>query len=153
MSEELSRWYRGRLVVGPFRSFDLREVERPEREIGLPLPPSYRSFLEAAGGEGLPYSVRVPACAPEPLQGLGDLFRLGVDDDGAYGWGTLRGEYRRSREGWLAREVSLAGLLPIARNGVSRCRKPGEYPYSCAGVRHRRMLAACGGQTVGGHRW
>ncbi|MFF9914908.1 hypothetical protein [Streptomyces sp. NPDC013457] len=34
-------------------------------------------------------------------------------------WGTLLGEYCRSRDGWLAHEVSLAGLLPIARNGGS----------------------------------
>ncbi|MEV8534001.1 hypothetical protein [Streptomyces sp. NPDC051211] len=31
----------------------------------------------------------------------------------------MLGEYRRSRDGWLAAEVPLAGLLPIARNGGS----------------------------------
>ncbi|MGW3512246.1 SMI1/KNR4 family protein [Streptomyces sp. NPDC000994] len=119
MSEELSRWYRGRLVVGPFRPFDVCELEELEREIGLPLPSSYRSFLEAGGGEGLTYSVCLPACEPERVQSFDDLYQLGRDGDGEYGWGTLLGEYRRSRDGWLADEVSLAGLLPIARNGGS----------------------------------
>lgn len=105
--------------MGPFRPFEVGEVEGLEREIGLPLPPSYRSFLEAAGGESLTYSVRLPACDPEPLQSFDDLYQLGRDDDGEYGWGTLLGEYRRSRDGWLAHEVSLVGLLPIARNGGS----------------------------------
>ncbi|UYQ66197.1 SMI1/KNR4 family protein [Streptomyces peucetius] len=65
------------------------------------------------------YSVRLPACEPEPLQGFDDLCQLGRDDAGEYGWGTLLGEYRRSRDGWLAEDVSLTGLLPIARNGGS----------------------------------
>ncbi|MFF2307937.1 SMI1/KNR4 family protein [Streptomyces sp. NPDC058128] len=119
MSDELSRWYRGRLVVGPFRPFEAGEVEALEREIGLPLPSSYRSFLEAAGGKSLTYSVRLQACEPEPFQSFDDLYQLGRDDAGEYGWGTLLGEYRRSRDGGLAREISLAGLLPIARNGGS----------------------------------
>ncbi|MEV4333361.1 SMI1/KNR4 family protein [Streptomyces sp. NPDC049597] len=119
MSEELSRWYRGRLVVGPFRSFDVGELERLEREIGLPLPSSYCLFLEAAGGQSLTYSVRLPACDPEQFQSFDDLYQLGRDGDGEYGWGTLLGEYRRSRDAWLAHEVSPAGLLPIARNGGS----------------------------------
>lgn len=105
--------------MGPFTPFGVGEVERLEREVGLPLPSSYRSFLEAAGGESLMYSVRLPACEPEPLQSFDDLYQLGRDNDDEYGWGTLLGEYRRSRDGWLAHEVSLAGLLPIARNGGS----------------------------------
>ncbi|MER7109427.1 SMI1/KNR4 family protein [Streptomyces sp. NPDC000229] len=119
MFEELSRWYRGRLVVGPFRPFETSELSRLEREVELPLPSSYRSFLEAAGGVSFPYSVRLPACEPEPFQSFDDLSQLGRDDDGEYGWGTLLGEYRRSRDGRLAGDVSLAGLLPIARNGGS----------------------------------
>ncbi|MFC9341620.1 SMI1/KNR4 family protein [Streptomyces sp. NPDC057020] len=119
MSDELSRWYRDRLVVGPFRPFEAGEVEALEREIGLPLPSSYRSFLEAAGGKSLTYSVRLQACEPEPFQSFDDLYQLGRDDAGEYGWGTLLGEYRRSRDGGLAREISLAGLLPVARNGGS----------------------------------
>ncbi|MFE2561601.1 SMI1/KNR4 family protein [Streptomyces sp. NPDC059352] len=119
MSEELSRWYRGRLVVGPFSPFEVGEVEGLEREIGLPLPPSYRSFLEAAGGQSLTYSVRLPDCDPQQFQSFDDLYQLGRDADGEYGWGTLLGEYRRSCDGWLAHDVSPAGLLPIARNGGS----------------------------------
>lgn len=119
VSEELSRWYRGRLVGGPFRPFDLGECAALEREIGLPLPPAYRSFLVAAGGGKLDYSVRLPACGPEPVQSFDDLYQLGRDDAGEYGWGTLLGEYRRSRDGWLAENVPLTGLLPIARNGGS----------------------------------
>jgi hypothetical protein len=53
-----------------------------EREIGLPLPPAYRSFLEAAGRGRLDYSVRLPACEPEPLQASDDLYQLGRDDVG-----------------------------------------------------------------------
>ncbi|MEV7239574.1 SMI1/KNR4 family protein [Streptomyces sp. NPDC051020] len=117
MSEELSRWYRSRLVMGPFRPFEASDLEDLEREIELPLPALYRLFLEAAGGGSFPYSVRMPACEPEPFQSFDDLHQLGRDDKGEYGWGTLLGEYRRSRDGWLANEVSLAGLLPIARNG------------------------------------
>ncbi|MGW4651192.1 SMI1/KNR4 family protein [Kitasatospora sp. NPDC004289] len=119
MSEELSRWYKGRLVCGPFRAFEMTELEALEREVGLPLPASYRSFLQAAGGASLMYSVRLPACEPEPLQGFDDLHRLGRDEGGEYGYGTLLGEYRRLSGWWLAREVSLSGLLPIARNGGS----------------------------------
>ncbi|WP_340557136.1 SMI1/KNR4 family protein [Streptomyces sp. GSL17-111] len=117
MSEELARWYRGRLVGGAFRPFDPDECAELEREIGLPLPSAYRLFLEAAGGDKLDYSVRLPGCEPEPIQGFDDLYQLGRDATGEYGWGTLLGEYRRSRDGWLAENVPLAGLLPIARNG------------------------------------
>ncbi|MFJ6793799.1 SMI1/KNR4 family protein [Streptomyces sp. NPDC091268] len=119
MSEEMSRWYRGRLVVGPFRPFEDEELRHLEQEMGLPLPASYRSFLEAAGGESLPYSALLPDCEPEPLQSFGDLYQLGRNRDGEYGRGTLLGEYRRSRQGWPADEVPLTGLLPIARNGGS----------------------------------
>lgn len=119
MSEELTRWYRGRLVGGPFRPFDPDECAAVERETGLSLPPAYRSFLETIGGGRLDYSVRLPACAPEPVQGFDDLYQLGRDRAGEYGWGTLLGEYRRSRDWWLAEDVPLTGLLPIARNGGS----------------------------------
>ncbi|SEB61876.1 SMI1 / KNR4 family (SUKH-1) [Streptomyces sp. TLI_105] len=105
--------------MGPFTPFEVSELEDLEREIGLSLPQSYRSFLAAASGGSLPYAVRVPAGEPEPFQSFDDFYRLGRDDEGEYGWGTLLGEYRRSRDGWLASEVSLAGLLPIARNGGS----------------------------------
>jgi hypothetical protein len=105
------------MVGGPFRSFDSGECAALEREIGLPLPPAYRSFLESAGGEKLDYSIRLPACDPEPVQSFDNLYQLGRDDADEYGWGTLLGEYRRSRDGWLAENVPLTGLLPVARNG------------------------------------
>ncbi|MFE3020445.1 SMI1/KNR4 family protein, partial [Streptomyces sp. NPDC059256] len=79
MSEELARWYRGRLVGGPFRPFDPGECAALERELGLPLPSASRSFLESAGGERLDYSVRLPACEPEPVQGFNELYQLGRD--------------------------------------------------------------------------
>ncbi|MFD4483328.1 SMI1/KNR4 family protein [Streptomyces sp. NPDC058471] len=119
MSEDSSRWYRGRLVVGPFRPFDVSEFDALEREIGLALPTSYRSFLEVAGGERLEYSTHLPSCEPEPLQSFDSLYQLGRDGGGEYGYGTLLGEFRHASEGWLADEVSLVGLLPIARNGGS----------------------------------
>ena len=119
MSEELSRWYRGRLIVGPFTPFNIEEFETLEQEIGLPLPPAYRSFLESAGGSGLDYSVHLANCEPEPLQSFNDLYHLGRDSAGEYGFGTLLGEYRHSSASWLAGEISLVGLLPIARNSGS----------------------------------
>lgn len=119
MSEESSRWYRDRLIVGPFRPFEVSEFEALEREIGLALPTSYRSFLEAAGGESLEYAVHMPACEPDSLQSFDSLNQLGRDSSGEYGYGTLLGEYRSCSDWWLADEVSLAGLLPIARNGGS----------------------------------
>ena len=104
-------------MSGPFRPFDSDECAALEREIGLPLPTAYRSFLAAAGGERLNYSVRLPACEPEPVQSFDSLHQLGRDDAGEYGWGTLLGEYRHSRGGWLPDSVPPTGLLPIARNG------------------------------------
>ncbi|MDN3029517.1 SMI1/KNR4 family protein [Streptomyces sp. S.PB5] len=117
MSEEWSRWYRGRLVVGPFTPFEPGELAVLEQETGAPLPASYRSFLEAAGGASLSYTVRLPACEAEPLQSFDELHRLGRDGSGEYGHGTLLGEYRRCKEWRLGDDVRPSGLLPIARNG------------------------------------
>ncbi|MFI6937721.1 SMI1/KNR4 family protein [Streptomyces sp. NPDC050418] len=119
MSEESSRWFRGRMVVGPFAAFERAEFEAVEQAVGLPVPESYRLFLEEAGGARLPYAVHVPGCEPSPVQGFDELHRLGRNRKDEYGWGTLVGEYQKSREWWLADEVPLAGLLPIARNGGS----------------------------------
>jgi len=105
------------MVFGPFRPFQIDEVSALEREIGLSLPMPYCRFLEAAGGSGLEYAIRVPNCEPEPHQSFSELYRLGHDEKGEYGYGTLLGEYRRQSGGWLDSEVSLDGLLPIARNG------------------------------------
>jgi hypothetical protein len=117
--EELSRWYQRRLVFGPFRPFEITEVEALEGEIGLPLPMPYRRFLETAGGTHLEYAVNLPDCEPEPLQCFNDLYQLGRNEAGEYGYGTLLGEYRRQSAWWLADEIPLDGLLPIARNGGS----------------------------------
>ncbi|MEU7377231.1 SMI1/KNR4 family protein [Streptomyces albidoflavus] len=111
---EAARWYRGRMVTGPFAPFDLAELALLEAGTGLPLPAAYRAFLEV-GGAGLEYAVHLPACAPEPLQSFNRLYRLGRDEHGEYGWGTLLGEYRRGEELW--HEVfGHPGLLPVARN-------------------------------------
>ncbi|MGA5295336.1 SMI1/KNR4 family protein [Streptomyces koyangensis] len=111
---EAARWYRGRLVTGPFAPFDLAGLALLEAGTGLPLPAAYRAFLEVGGGR-LEYAVRLPACAPEPLQSFDRLYRLGRDEHGEHGWGTLLGEYRRGEELW--HEVfGHPGLLPVARN-------------------------------------
>ncbi|MEU6109683.1 hypothetical protein ABZ853_14925 [Streptomyces albidoflavus] len=90
---EAARWYRGRMVTGPFAPFDLAELALLEAETGLPLPAAYRAFLEVGGGR-LEYAVHLQACAPEPLQSFNRLYRLGRDEHGEHGWGTLLGEYR-----------------------------------------------------------
>ncbi|MGW4376918.1 SMI1/KNR4 family protein [Streptomyces albidoflavus] len=111
---EAARWYRGRMVTGPFAPFDLAELALLEAETGLPLPAAYRAFLKVGGGR-LEYAVHLPACAPEPLQSFNRLYRLGRDEHGEHGWGTLLGEYRRGEELW--HEVfGHPGLLPVARN-------------------------------------
>jgi hypothetical protein len=120
MSEELSRWYRDRMVFGPFHPFEAKEAEIIERETGFSLPAPYRGFLEAAGGSQLEYAIDFPAGEPDSeIIGFNDLYRLGRDEHGDYGYGTLLGEYRNNASWWLASEVSLHGLLPIARNGGS----------------------------------
>ncbi|GLY84867.1 SMI1/KNR4 family protein [Actinoallomurus iriomotensis] len=117
MSEELARRYRGRVVFGPFEPVDPDETSALEREIGQALPPAYRAFLDAANGGNLPYSVRVPPGPDgEPIS-YSDLFRLGRDRRGEYGWGTLLGEYRRLQQSRLAEHLPVTTLLPIARTG------------------------------------
>ena len=111
---EAARWYRGRLVTGPFAPFDLAGLALLEAGTGLPLPAAYRAFLEVGGGR-LEYAVHLPAWAPEPLQSFNRLYRPGRDEHGEHGWGTLLGEYRRGEELW--HEVfGHPGLLPRARN-------------------------------------
>ncbi len=116
--EELSRWYRGRLVGGPFRPFDQDELDALEREVGLALPAAYRSFLEMAGGGSLAYSVHLSACEPEPLQGFEDpddfdayLDSLFIDPDMAKdAWAEVADSessdrWRRTVEEWLDKEL------------------------------------------------
>jgi SMI1 / KNR4 family (SUKH-1) len=114
--EEFARQYRGQVIFGPFSPVDPAEVGALENEVGRPIPPAYRSFIEVANGGALPYSVRVP---PEPHGGptsFSDLYRLGHDEHGEYGFGTLLGEYR-SLQTWPTGHLPVATLLPIARTG------------------------------------
>jgi hypothetical protein len=101
--EELARAYRGRIIFGPFAPMHPKEVSTLEGEIGRPIPPAYRSFLEMANGGTLEYSVRVPPGPDgEPIS-FCNLYRLGRVDHGDYGWGSLLGEYRQLRTaGWPA---------------------------------------------------
>ena len=108
------------MVLGPFRPFEAAEAETLEREIGLSLPAAYRRFLEAAGGSHFEYAIDIPAGEPDSeILGFNELYQLGRGGEGDYGYGTLLGEYRNNSSWWLAAEVSLDGLLPIARNGGS----------------------------------
>ena len=114
MPEELARQYRGRIIFGPFTPVHPVEISALEGEIRQPIPSAYRSFLEVANGGALQYSVRVPPGSEgEPIS-FCDLYRLGRDKQGAYGWGTLLGEYRWLPHSWLAGHLPVATLLPIA---------------------------------------
>jgi SMI1 / KNR4 family (SUKH-1) len=115
--EELARQYRGRVVVGPFSPVDPAEVRALEYETGRAIPPAYRRFIEVANGGALPYSVCVPPGPPGEPVSYSDLYRLGRDEDGGYGFGTLLGEYRFLPQTVLAEHLPVATLLPIARTG------------------------------------
>jgi SMI1 / KNR4 family (SUKH-1) len=115
--EELVRRYRGRIIFGPFAPVHPEEIGALEADLGQPIPPAYRSFLEVANGGALEYSVRVPpGPGGEPIS-FCDLYRLGRDEHSEYGWGTLVGEYRQLPHSWLAEHLPVATLLPIARTG------------------------------------
>lgn len=117
MPEELAREYRGRIIFGPFAPVHPEEISALEGELGRPIPPAYRSFVEVANSGTLEYSVRVPPGPEgEPIS-FCDLYRLGRDEHGEYGWGTLLGKYRRLPQSWLAEHLPVATLLPIARTG------------------------------------
>jgi hypothetical protein len=114
---ELARAYRGRVIFGPFAPVHPEEVSALEGEIGCPIPPAYRSFLEVANGGTLEYSVRVPPGPDgEPIS-FCDLYRLGRVEFGDYGWGTLLGEYRQLPHSSLAEQLPVTTLLPIACTG------------------------------------
>jgi hypothetical protein len=117
MVDELVRTYRGRHVFGPFAPFAHEELGVLERETGRPLPADYAAFLEVANGGRLEYAIRVPPGPEGEVVGFSDLYRLGRDSRGEYTWGTLLGEYRRQSDWWLAGEMPMAHLLPIARTG------------------------------------
>jgi hypothetical protein len=115
--EELARQYRSRVIIGPFTPVDPAEISVLEDELGQAIPPAYRSFLEVANGGTLPYSVRVPPGPQGEPVSFSDLYRLGCDEDGEYGFGTLLGEYRFLPQTELAEHLPAASLLPIARTG------------------------------------
>jgi hypothetical protein len=48
--EDLARQYRGRIIFGPFAPVHPQEIDALEGELGRPIPPAYRSFLELANG-------------------------------------------------------------------------------------------------------
>jgi hypothetical protein len=94
-----------------------KEVSALEGEIGQPIPPAYRRFLEVANGGTLEYSVRVPPGPDgEPIS-FCNLYRLGRVEHGDYGWGSLLGEYRQLPYSWLAGQLPVTTLLPIACTG------------------------------------
>jgi hypothetical protein len=115
--EELARQYRGRVIIGPFSPVDPAEVSELESELGQAIPPAYRSFIEVANGGTLPYSVHVPPGPQGKPVSFADLYRLGHDDDGEYGLGTLLGQYRFLSQTGLVEHLPMATLLPIARTG------------------------------------
>jgi hypothetical protein len=122
MGDEIFRRYRGRFVwAGRRRGFqpaEPAEFAALERELGAAVPPAYRAFLTAVNGGHLEYhAIRVPPGRAGELVEYGDLYRLGRDPDGGYGWGTLLGEYRQQTRSHLADRLPLAGLLPVARTG------------------------------------
>lgn len=117
MADDLTRRYRGRVVFGPFAAVDPREIQALESEIGCRFPADYRAFLEVAGGGSLHYSIRLPPGAGAEAIEFGDLYRIGRDSRGGYGYGTLAGEYRRRSLCRQGEKAATANLLPIARDG------------------------------------
>ncbi|WP_020579867.1 SMI1/KNR4 family protein [Actinopolymorpha alba] len=117
MADDLVRHYRGRAIFGPFAPVEAGELVALEAEIGQPLPSDYRALLEVANGGTLQYSIRLPHSAGGEPIGFDDIYHVGRDQHGEYGYSTLLGEYRRRRECWWAETVSTDNLLPIARDG------------------------------------
>ncbi|WP_308200095.1 SMI1/KNR4 family protein [Kibdelosporangium philippinense] len=95
---------------------DPAELNALETEIGHPLPSEYRAFIQEANGGTMAYDVLVPPDKGEII-GFTELFHIGRNEQGEYGYGTLIGEYRRRNSLWLSEHVSMERLLPIARDG------------------------------------
>ncbi|MFP3115145.1 hypothetical protein [Streptomyces sp. Iso 434] len=117
---EAARWYRGRLVTGPFAPFDLAGLALLEAGTGLPLPAAYRAFLEVGGGR-LEYAVHLPAWAPEPLQSFNRLYRPGRDEHGEHGWGTLWASTAGARSSGTRCSVTRACCRWPATTAVTPC--------------------------------
>lgn len=82
------------------------EVTAVEQELGVDFPASFKEFLIASHGGHLAYSFD----AGEETCLLGNVFRLGLDNRGEYGYGTVLGELRELRDVFsLPKEV-----LPFA---------------------------------------
>jgi hypothetical protein len=111
------RRYRGRVVFGPFTPVEPDEIRALESEIGQALPSGYGDFVHAINGGTLDYAIRMPSSAGGESLAFTDLYLPGRDRDGAYGYGTLIGEYRMRRQSWWAEHVCLDNLMPIARDG------------------------------------
>ncbi|MFC7641020.1 hypothetical protein ACFQX6_08485 [Streptosporangium lutulentum] len=133
VSEELSRWYRGRMVFGPFPPFEAEEAEILEREIGASLPAAYRRFLEAAGGSHLEYAIDIPAGEPDSeTLGFNELYRLGrgrtVTTATGRCWGVPRRLQRVARRRGPARRAVAHRSQRRRRHPVSRpeprCSRP-----------------------------
>jgi SMI1 / KNR4 family (SUKH-1) len=111
------RRYRGRVVFGPFTPVEPDEIRALESAIGQALPSAYREFLHAVSGGTLDYEIRMPASTGGESIAFTDLYQLGRDQHGGYGYGTLIGEYRKRQQCWWAEKVCLDNLMPIARDG------------------------------------
>jgi SMI1 / KNR4 family (SUKH-1) len=109
--------HRDRTVFGPFAPVEPDELTVIESEIGQYLPDSCRAFLELANGGTMEYSIRLPAASGGETISFDDVYRIGKDQHGEYGYGTLVGEYRRRSQCWWANEIPVASLLPVARDG------------------------------------
>lgn len=101
-------------MFGPFTAVHPDELRALEGEAGQ-LPSEYRTFIELANGGRLEYDIRVPPSDTGEAIGFTELYQVGRDQRGEYGYGTLLGEYRRRNDWWLAEHVSMEWMLPIAR--------------------------------------
>ncbi|UMP05394.1 SMI1/KNR4 family protein [Amycolatopsis sp. EV170708-02-1] len=116
MDDKLMRRYRGRVMFGPFTGVHPDELRALEGEIGR-LPDDYRAFIGLANGGRLEYDIRVPPGDAGEVVGFTELYQVGRDQRGEYGYSTLLGQCRRRKDWWLAEHISMEWLLPIAGSG------------------------------------
>lgn len=92
--------------LGPFRAEELAQVEQ---ELGAALPVAFTEFLAVAQGGTSEYVLDAEG---EEIS-LGSIFRVGTNERGEYGYGTLLGELREHRrEKRLPQQV-----LPFSQGG------------------------------------